>query len=79
MRTTMMYAIRVTVFARDGRHILIAVHERYQERVETSSWTDTIVLIHEQGRWVVSDIRMGCDWPFRMGPSLREMLRVDSR
>jgi hypothetical protein len=38
------------------------------------SWADTLVLVKENGRWLVWDIRMGCDWPFRMGPSLRVML-----
>ena len=37
-------------------------------------WTDTLVLVKEDGRWLVWDIHMGCGWPFRMGPALRVML-----
>jgi hypothetical protein len=39
------------------------------------AWVDTVVLVKESGRWVVWDVRMGCDWPFRMGPTLRAMLK----
>lgn len=39
-----------------------------------AEWSDTLVLVRERGRWLVWDIRMGCDWPFRMGPTLRAML-----
>ena len=37
-------------------------------------WADTLVLVKEDGRWRVWDVRMGCSWPFRMGPTLRVML-----
>ena len=37
-------------------------------------WSDTLVLVKEKGHWLVWDIRMECDWPFRMGPTLRVML-----
>ena len=37
-------------------------------------WADTLVLVKENGRWLVWDIRMRCSWPFRMGPTLRVML-----
>lgn len=37
-------------------------------------WTDTLVLVNESGRWLVWDIHMGCNWPYRMGPTLRVML-----
>lgn len=41
---------------------------------ENVEWTDTLVLVKEGGRWLVWDVRMGCKWSFRMGPTLRAML-----
>src|SRR5262249_22636720 len=38
------------------------------------TWTDTLVLAKESGGWRISDVRMGCTGPFRMGPPLRAML-----
>lgn len=43
---------------------------------ENAEWTDTLVLVKEGGRWLVWDVRMGCKWDFRMGPTLRAMLDV---
>lgn len=43
---------------------------------ENVEWTDTLVLVKEGGRWRVWDVRMGCKWSFRMGPTLRAMLGV---
>ena len=40
-------------------------------------WADELVLVMENGHWLVWDIRMGCTWPFRMGPTLRKMLNGD--
>ncbi|HEX8557819.1 MAG TPA: hypothetical protein VF668_06955 [Pyrinomonadaceae bacterium] len=59
---------------RSGRFAYVAVRQDAGpgERVE---WTDTLVLVREGGRWVVWDVRMGCAWQFRMGPTLRAMLR----
>ncbi len=37
-----------------------------------------MVLVKEGGRWLVWDVRMGCGWSFRMGPTLRAMLGAAS-
>lgn len=44
------------------------------EPYDDSKWTDTLILVKETRRWRVWDVRMGCTWPFRMGPTLRKML-----
>ena len=56
-----------------GRFAYVAV-EQSMEPDGDSKWTDTLILVKENRRWQVWDVRMGCTWPFRMGPTLREML-----
>ena len=59
---------------RSGRYALVAVKQAGEGQSEFG-WVDTVVLLMENEKWVVWDIRMGCDWPFRMGPTLRSMLQ----
>lgn len=61
---------------RSGRFAYVAVRQDAGPG-ENVEWTDTLVLVREGGRWVVWDVRMGCAWSFRMGPTLRAMLRAD--
>jgi len=56
-----------------GRFAYVAV-EQGSEPEASARWTDTLVLVRERGRWLVWDVRMGCTWDFRMGPTLRSML-----
>ena len=56
-----------------GRFAYVAV-EQGSEPDASARWTDTLVLVKERGRWLVWDVRMGCTWGFRMGPTLRAML-----
>lgn len=56
-----------------GRFAHVAV-EQSAEPGGSFKWSDTLVLVKEDGRWLVWDVRMGCSWPFRMGPTLRVML-----
>ena len=56
-----------------GRFAYVAV-EQGSEPGAGPAWTDTLVLVKERGRWLVWDVRMGCTWGFRMGPTLRAML-----
>lgn len=56
-----------------GRFAYIKIRQS-EEPDGNFRWADTLVLVKENGHWLVWDIRMGCDWPFRMGPSLRVML-----
>ena len=56
-----------------GRFAYVAV-EQGSEPDASARWTDTLVLVKERGRWLVWDVRMGCTWDFRMGPTLRAML-----
>ncbi len=56
-----------------GRFAYVAVEQR-AEPGQNVEWTDTLVLVKERGRWLVWDVRMGCKWDFRMGPTLRAML-----
>ncbi len=58
---------------RAGRFVRVPVTQ-WVGQADEVPWTDTVVLTREQERWVVWDIRMGCDWPFHMGPTLRGML-----
>lgn len=39
------------------------------------SWTDTIVVVAEQGRLVVTDLRYGAGWDFARHGTLRTLLR----
>jgi hypothetical protein len=57
-----------------GRFAYVSIHQGRAKAGRGSSWIDTLVLIKEKERWVVWDVRMGCNWPFRMGPTLRAML-----
>lgn len=45
--------------------------EAGQDAVE---WTDTLVLKNRSGKWLVDDIRMGGDWDFHSGETLRGRL-----
>jgi hypothetical protein len=56
-----------------GRFAYVAI-EQSSEPEASAKWTDTLVLVKERGRWLVWDVRMGCTWDFRMGPTLRVML-----
>jgi len=56
-----------------GRFAYVAVRQDAGPG-ENVEWTDTLVLVRERGRWLVWDVRMGCTWSFRMGPTLRAML-----
>jgi hypothetical protein len=58
-----------------GRFAYVAVRQDAGPG-EQAEWTDTLVLVRERGRWLVWDVRMGCKWDFRMGPTLRAMLDV---
>ncbi len=62
---------------RPGRFMLVTVSQSDSKEANTFSWFDTVVLVRERGKWVVWDVEMGCDWPFRMGPTLRTMLSAD--
>lgn len=55
-----------------GRFAYVAVEQSLEP--DDSTWTDTLVLARENKRWRIWDVRMGCTWPFRMGPTLRKML-----
>lgn len=61
----------------EGRFAHVEVRQSGEPRGDFK-WADTLVLVKEGGRWVVWDIRMGCDWPFRIGPTLRAMLGEES-
>jgi hypothetical protein len=56
-----------------GRFAYIEVEQSAEARGKFE-WADTLILVKESGHWRVWDIRMGCNWPFRMGPTLRAML-----
>jgi hypothetical protein len=59
---------------RDGQTIRLDTKLSGDPAGKEPTWTDTLVLVKENGAWRISDIRMGCTWPFRMGPTLRAML-----
>lgn len=41
---------------------------------EPVTWTDTFVFKQRDGKWLLDDIRMGGDWAFKSGASLRSQL-----
>jgi hypothetical protein len=53
----------------------VKVNLRYSESNEDIvSWTDTFVFRNGEGAWLLDDIRMGGEWAFKSGDSLRGML-----
>jgi hypothetical protein len=53
----------------------VKVNQTYSESNEDIvSWTDTFVFRQEEGAWLLDDIRMGGEWAFKSGASLRGML-----
>lgn len=45
-----------------------------EDRQPPVKWTDTLVFKQREGKWLLDDIRMGGDWAFKSGDSLRSRL-----
>ncbi|MBX3496318.1 MAG: hypothetical protein KF769_08760 [Parvibaculum sp.] len=52
---------------------VMLVHDTEDEPVQ---WTDRVVLVSDNGRWMVDDIRYGGDWDFASKGSLQPMLKA---
>lgn len=51
-----------------------AVRFSYKDRSGQSNWTDRVVAIREDGRWVVDDVLYGGDWDFAAHGRLSDAL-----
>ncbi|MEQ8281280.1 MAG: hypothetical protein RIC04_00425 [Parvibaculum sp.] len=52
---------------------VLLVHDTEDEPVQ---WTDRVVLVSDNGRWMVDDIRYGGDWDFASKGSLQPTLKA---
>jgi hypothetical protein len=57
-----------------GRRATVPVQLEYRDSRSDTRWTDTFVLLLERGEWRISDVKMGGQWPFRQGATLRKVL-----
>ncbi|MBK8036979.1 MAG: hypothetical protein IPK22_07555 [Verrucomicrobiaceae bacterium] len=63
------------VFAAPSTEATVKVHNSYDEPgLDKVEWTDTWVFQRLADRWRLDDIRMGGEWAFRSGASLRHAL-----
>ena len=63
------------VFAAPSADAEVKVRNRYDEPgLDKVEWTDIWVFKRVKGGWLLDDIRMGGDWAFRSGESLRHAL-----
>jgi hypothetical protein len=62
-------------FHTPGVDATVKVHLTYSEPSQPPvTWTDTLVFKQRDQSWLLSDIRMGGDWAFKSGDSLRARL-----
>lgn len=54
----------------------LAVHFTYDRVPPAITWTDTVVVVEEDGRLVVADVVYGGSWDFANRGTMREMLRT---
>jgi len=63
------------VFSAPTVDATVKVIQTYSEpNPDPVTWTDTLVFKRRGGAWLLDDIRMGGDWAFRSGSSLRSQL-----
>ncbi len=63
-----------------GSDATVAIKLTYNEAgLEAAEWTDTLVFRNRAGAWLVDDIRMGGDWEFNSGETLRRRLPGGSK
>lgn len=63
------------VFTAPSTQATVKVRNSYDEPgLDKVEWTDTWVFKRLEDRWLLDDIRMGGDWEFRSGESLRHAL-----
>ncbi len=68
------------VFSAPTVEATVQVIQTYSEpTAEPVTWTDTLVLIKRGQQWLLDDIRMGGDWEFQTGATLRGQLPGGSR
>ena len=65
-----------TAIGRDAAGFPVALH--YQDRSDSVQWTNHVVVIREDGRWVVEDVRYDVDPPDVRGSSLLDDLPHDA-
>ena len=59
----------------EGDRATAKVHLSYNGGLgETVHWSDTLVLVRQNGIWLVDDIRLEGDWAFKYGTTLRRVL-----
>jgi hypothetical protein len=63
------------VFSAPTVDATVQVQQTYSEpNPEPVTWTDTLVFKKREQKWLLDDIRMGGDWAFKSGSSLRDQL-----
>ncbi|GHC08462.1 hypothetical protein GCM10010080_24270 [Thermomonas carbonis] len=60
-----------------GERATFAMRFSYKDRSGQSDWTDRVVVIREDGRWVVDDVLYGGDWGFAAQGSLSTSLPAE--
>ncbi len=56
------------------RNATVPVHLENRTGDQTTRWTDTFVLTRAADGWRISDVKMGGDWAFKQGATLRKTL-----
>lgn len=64
-----------SAFSAPGVDATVKVKLTYVEGTQPPvNWTDTLVFKQREGKWLLNDIRMGGEWAFKAGDSLRGRL-----
>lgn len=64
-----------SAFSAPGVDATVKVKLNYTEGSQPAvNWTDTLVFKEREGKWLLNDIRMGGEWAFKAGDSLRGRL-----
>ena len=67
-------AFRILPATSAASPVLVPVEYTYDRQPPTVTWTDTVVVVQQGGRWLVQDIRYGGTWAFgNKGSLLRQL------
>ncbi|HEY5886055.1 MAG TPA: hypothetical protein VIT88_15315 [Pyrinomonadaceae bacterium] len=60
-----------------GNRAQVPIELVFNGEGSTTRWSDTLVLVRSNGRWLVWDILFKGEWAFKQGSSLRGVLKSD--
>jgi hypothetical protein len=58
----------------EGDRAAVSILFEHTLHADVTTWTDTLLLVRRQGRWLVEDIQFNGEWSFKIGYNLKGVL-----